>query len=82
MDIFKNIMDEANARADKETQFKVYEYVILDRNFDRTDKKGRCYITNRYYDPCMDYNVISFKDIDTGEKYRKCQFYVEFSEVK
>ena len=47
MDIFKNIMDEANARADKETQFKVYEYVILDRNFDRTDKKGRCYITNR-----------------------------------
>lgn len=82
MDVFKNVMDEANAKADKETKDKVYMYVMLDSHFNKTDKKGRCHIINRYYDPCMDYNIISFEDIDTGIKYRKCQFYVEFREVE
>ena len=78
MDVFRRIMDEANARDDERTRQKIYKYVMLDKNFRESGKIGRCHITNRCYDPCLDYNVISFVDIDTNEKFRICQFYVKF----
>lgn len=78
MDVFKAVMDAANARSDARTKDTIYQYVILDGDFNPTNKTGKCYITNRYYHPCMDYNIISFVDIDSGEKFRKCQFYVKF----
>ncbi len=84
MDVFKNIMDESNKRADKREveQKTVYNYTVLDGNFNETDKRGKCYILNRRYDPCMDYNIISIQDIDDPTKsFSICQFYISLKKA-
>lgn len=75
-----NAYDENNAIRNREDKGKVYQYSILDKDFHKV-QEGRCCNVFRRYDPCYDYNIVTFTDIDTGKTFSRCQFYVELKEV-
>lgn len=60
---------------------KQYHYIILNRYFDRTDKKGICTIERVRYDRSDDSNHYTIKDVNTGEMHSLSQFYIELKEV-
>ncbi len=71
---------EANARANSTNEEKVFEYTILDKDF-REVETGFCTNVQRRYDPCYDFNWVSFTDINTRKTRCICQFYVQMKEV-
>lgn len=71
---------ESNAYANSINKEKVFEYTILDRSFHEVEK-GFCTNVQRRYDPCYDWNWVSFTDINTNKTHSICQFYVKMKEV-
>ena len=61
---------------------KKFSYIILDRNLDRTDKRGICTIESVRYDKSDDSNYYTIKDVDTGRTYSFSQFYLELNEIE
>ena len=80
--LFNQVCDDANAVLNKRNQGILYKYVILDKNFSETEKEGTCKNLKSYYNPCYDYNILSFEDITTGKRYSVCQFYVKLEKLK
>lgn len=74
--------NEQNAKENKRNKNKIFSYSLLDHNFCKIIKEGKCRNVIRDYDPCFDYEFISFTDIETGEKYSVCQFFVKLKEVE
>lgn len=71
---------ENNAIANKENETKLYRYTLLGKDFSEI-RKGKCKHVSFNYDVCYDYNVVTFTDIDTGEKMSRCQFYLDLEEI-
>ena len=69
------------AWTENDVKGKKYSYIILNRNFDRTDKIGICTIERVRYDRIDDSNHYPIKDVDTGETHTLCQFYLELKEL-
>lgn len=74
--------NEQNAKENERNKDKVFSYSLLNHNNFREVQKGRCRNVVKHYDPCFDYVIIRFTDIETGEKYSVCQFYVKLKEVE
>lgn len=75
-----SVYNERNAAANRENKEKIFSYTLLDKDFQKV-QEGRCCNVSHRYDPCYDYNVVTFTDIDTGKTFSKCQFYVKLKEV-
>ena len=73
--------NEANAKANEQNKEKIFSYVLLNADFNETNKKGFCRDVQKRYDYIQDFNVISFTDIETNERYSVCQFYIELEAV-
>lgn len=73
--------NEQTAKENERNKGKVFSYSLLDQNFCKI-KGGKCCNVIRHYNPCFDYEIISFNDVDTGEKYSVCQFYVKLKEIE
>ena len=71
---------ENNAICNRANREKVYNYFILDKDF-QTIEKGKCKNVSYRYDPCYDYNVVSFTDISTEKQFSICQFYIKLQEI-
>ena len=72
--------DEGNAITNRVIREKIYNYSILNRDF-QTSKKGKCKDVSYRYNPCYDYSIVSFTDVDTEKQFVICQFYVELQEI-
>lgn len=72
---------ESNAICNRANREKVYSYSILDEDF-QTIEKGKCKNVSYRYDPCYDYNVVSFTDVSTEKRFSICQFYIKLQEIK
>lgn len=73
---------EHAASIQNDVKGKKFSYIILNRNLDRTDKRGICTIENVRYDKSDDSNHYTIKDVDTGRTYSFSQFYLELDEIK
>ena len=71
---------ESNAICNHANGEKVYNYSILDEDF-QTIEKGKCKNVTYRYDPCYDYNVVSFTDVSTEKRFSICQFYIKLQEI-
>ena len=71
---------ESNAMCNRANREKVYSYSILDEDF-QTIEKGKCKNVSYSYDPCYDYNVVSFTDVNTEKRFSICQFYIKLQEI-
>ena len=71
---------EANTRDNERSKEKTFFYSLLDRGF-KEIQNGVCRDVKKRYDPCFDFNIISFTDIGTGKRYSVCQFYVKLKEI-
>lgn len=76
-----NAYNEANEKSNKRNACIIYHYVLLDANFNETENKGICKNVTFRYDPCSDFNIITFVDVETGKNFSRCQFYVNLTKV-
>lgn len=74
--------NEQNAKENERNKGKVFSYSLLDHKSFCKIKEGKCCNVIRDYNPCFDYEIISFTDIETGEEYSVCQFFVKLKEVE
>ena len=75
-----NAYYENNAIRNQKNKGKIYQYSMLDEDFQKI-KEGQCSNVSYRYDPCYDYNIVTFTDVNTGEAFSRCQFYVGLKEV-
>lgn len=78
--ITSNLQDGADRQA-QAVKDKVFSYVVLDRIFMPTERKGKCIVTNISYDLSDDCNWYNLKDIDTGKCFSINQFYINLKEI-
>lgn len=74
--------NEHNAKENERNKDKVFSYSLLDHKSFCEIQRGQCCNVIRHYNPCFDYEIISFTDIETGEEYSVCQFFVKLKEVE
>lgn len=70
------------AKEEQAVKGKIFYYVVLDRLFMPTKRKGKCIITNINYSISDDCNWYYLKDINTKKCFSINQFYVNLKEIK
>lgn len=75
--LFVNYAEEVR----RSVKGKTYEYRLLDDNYSKVIKSGTCYINGYAYSKCLDCNIYTITDVDTGEQIEAHQFKLKIKEV-
>ena len=72
--------NSGNARDNNRNEGKRFKYTLLDKGFKPTSS-GICTDVIKRYDPCFDFNIVSFTDTESGKRFSVCQFYIKMQSI-